>query len=79
MFNLFLVFQLIAIGYELFHILYKKVKASKARQNLKTIKKVKTSKACKKMRASQKIKGRKKMKAFKARKKMRVRMVHKTH
>ena len=37
-------FQLAVIGYGLSHILYKNVKACKARQNLKTLKKVKVPK-----------------------------------
>ena len=43
-------FQLVAIGYGLNNFLYKKVKARKARENLKTLKKVRVSKACKKIR-----------------------------
>ena len=43
-------FQLVVAGYELFHILYKKVKVHMARRKLETLKKVKASKAHKIMK-----------------------------
>ena len=70
-------FQLVAISYGLFHILYKKVKASKARRHLKTLEKVEANKTCKKMKARKACQKMKARKACKARKKMKARKVRK--
>ena len=47
-------FQLDAVGYGLFHILMKKMKAHKARQKLETLKKVKAGKARKQIKVRKK-------------------------
>ena len=67
-------FQLVTVDFGFFHILYKKVKAHKACQNLETLEKVKARRVRKKVKAR---KPRKKMKARKTRKKLKARAARK--